>query len=198
MVNMNCGIYKIENIKNNKIYIGSSINIDSREYKHFWMLNKNIHDNNYLQHSFNKFGKESFFFEILEICSFEELIEKENYYIKKYKSNSPEFGYNLATVNEFRRNTYNNEVKVKLSKYNLEKNGNFNKFSLTNIETNEEFIFESLVDGANYLINNGFSNGNPKNIRMKLSNSLRNKKINNGGSGSIRKTCYKHKFKIIN
>jgi group I intron endonuclease len=198
MVNMNCGIYKIENIKNNKIYIGSSINIDSREYKHFWMLNKNIHDNNYLQHSFNKFGKESFFFEILEICSFEELIVKENYYIKKYKSNSPEFGYNLATVNEFRRNTYNNEVKVKLSKFNLEKNGNFNKFSLTNIETNEEFIFESLVDGANYLINNGFSNGNPKNIRMKLSNSLRNKKIDNGGSGSIRKTCYKHKFKIIN
>ena len=198
IVDMNCGIYKIENVENNKIYIGSSINLDSREYKHFWMLNKNIHDNNYLQNSFNKFGEDSFFFEIIEICSSNELIVKENYYINKYNSNNPEFGYNLATVNEFRRNTFNNEVKVKLSKYNLEKNGNFNKFSLTNIKTNEEFIFESLVDGANYLISNGFTKGNPKNVRMKLSNSLRNKKVNNGGSGCVRKTCYKHKFKIIN
>ena len=78
------------------------------------------------------------------------------------------------------------------------KNGNFSKFSLTNIETNEEFIFDSLVDGANYLIKNGFTKGKPNHVRMKLSNSLRNKKVNNGGSGSIRKTCYKHKFKIIN
>jgi hypothetical protein len=164
------------------------------------MLNKNIHDNNYLQHSFNKFGKDSFFFEVIEICLFEELIEKENYYISKYKSNTSEFGYNLATVNEFRRNTYNDEVKVKLSKYNLEKNGNFNKFSLINIKTNEEFIFESLVDGANYLIGNGFANGKPSYVRMSLSNSLRGKKLNNGknNNGSIRKTCYKHKFKIIN
>jgi group I intron endonuclease len=195
---MNCGIYKIQNIKNNKIYIGSSVNITNREYKHFWMLNKNVHDNSYLQNSFNKFGKDSFLFEIIELCSYEELIIKENYYISKYNSNNPEFGYNLATVNEFRRNTFNNEVKVKLSKHNLEKNGNFNKFSLINILTNEEFIFESLVDGANYLINNGFTNGSPRNVRMKLSNSLRNKEVNNGGSGSIRKTCYKHKFKIIN
>lgn len=197
---MNCGIYKIENNKNNKIYIGSSINLNIREYKHFWMLNKNIHDNNYLQNSFNKFGEESFNFEVIEVCPFEELIVKENYYINKYKSNEPEFGYNLATVNDFRRNTYNEEVKVKLSKYNLDKNNNFNKFSLINIETNEELIFESLVEGANYLIKNGFTKGSARNVRMKISNSLRGIKLNNGknNTGSIRKTCYKHKFKIIN
>ena len=34
MCNMNCGIYKIENVKNNKIYIGSSVNLKNREYKH--------------------------------------------------------------------------------------------------------------------------------------------------------------------
>jgi group I intron endonuclease len=197
---MNCGIYKIGNNKNNKIYIGSSINLNNREYKHFWMLDKGIHDNNYLQNSFNKFDKNSFYFEVIELCSINELIVKENYYIDKYKSNNSEFGYNLATVNEFRRNTYNDEVKVKLSKYNLEKNGNFSKFCLINIETNEEFIFESLVDGANYLIKHGFTKGSPRNVRMKISNSLRGIKLNNGKNniGSIRKTCYKHKFKIIN
>ena len=57
-----------------------------------------------------------------------------------------------------------------------------------------------MVDAANYLIDNGFTNGTPRNVRMKLSVALRGKKINNGknNNGSIRKTCYKHKFEIIN
>jgi len=198
MCNMNCGIYKIENVKNNKIYIGSSVNLKNREYKHFWMLDKNIHNNDYLQHSYNKYGKDNFSFSILENCLINELIDKENYYIKKYNSNNLFFGYNLATVNEFRRNTFNDEVKTKLSKYNLEKNGNIKTFSLINVVTNEEFIFNTLVDGANYLIKNGFTKGKPNYVRMKLSSSLRNIKVNNGNNGSIRKTCYKHKFKIIN
>jgi hypothetical protein len=134
----------------------------------------------------------------VEICDESKLIDKENYYISNYKSNVISFGYNLATVNEFRRNTFNDEVKVKLSKYNLIKNKNFSKFSLTNIDTMEIFIFESLVDGANYLIKNGFTKGSPRNIRMKISSCLRGVKLNNGYQGSIRKTCYKHIFKIIN
>ena len=69
---MNCGIYKIENKYDNKIYIGSSVNVDNRKYKHFWMLRKNIHDNNYLQNSYNKFGEENFTFEVLELCNFED------------------------------------------------------------------------------------------------------------------------------
>jgi group I intron endonuclease len=195
---MGCGIYKIENLVDKKIYIGSSVNLESRKYKHFWMLERDKHDNNHLQNSYNKFGKESFNFETLELCNYLELVEKENYYIELHKSNVNEYGYNLALVNDFRRNTYNEEVKIKLSKYNLSKNGNFNKFSLTNIETNTEYFFDTLVDGANYLIENGFAKGKPRNVRMSISNCLRGIKLNNGHKGSIRKTCYKHKFKIIN
>lgn len=196
---MGCGIYKIENIINSKIYIGSSVNLDNREYKHFWMLARNNHDNEYLQHSYNKYGKDSFKFDIIEECDENILIEKENHYIDIYKSNILEFGYNMAKVNEFRRNTYNDEVKIKLSKYNLTKNNNFTIFSLINIESGNELIFENLVDGANYLINKGFAKGKQRNVRMCISNCLRGIKLNNGktGSGSIRKTCYKHKFKII-
>lgn len=195
---MGCGIYKIVNTQDKKAYIGSSVNIDSREYKHFWMLERGTHDNPHLQNAFNKFGKESFNFQIIEECDDGDLVNKENFYISQYKSNLPEFGYNLATVNEFRRNTFNDEVKQKLSKYNLIKNGNINKFSLTNIFTNDVFIFETLVDGANYLIQNGFAKGNPRNVRMKISSCLRRVKLNNGHNGSIRKTCYKHNFNIIN
>ncbi len=197
---MACGIYKIENLIDGKIYIGSSVNIENREYKHFWMLNKNIHDNNHLQNIFNKIGRKNFKFEIIEECEITHLIDRENHYINIYKSNKQEFGYNMALVNEFRRNTYNDDVKLKLSKLNMIKNGNFNTFSLTKKSTGEEHIFETLVDGANYLIMNGFAKGNPKTVRMKLSSSLRGVKLNNGknNKGSIRKSCYKHNFKIIN
>lgn len=196
---MGCGIYKITNIINKKTYIGSSVDVKSRKYKHFWMLEKNIHDNEYLQKSYNKYGKEGFEFEVLEECENVDLIEKENHYILFYKSNNQSHGYNLATVNDFRRNTYNNEVKVKISKHNLKKNGNINTFSLQNIETNKTFIFDNLVDATNYLIENGYAKGNPRNVRQKLSSSLRMKKVSNGyTTKTIRKTCYKHKFKIIN
>lgn len=195
---MSSGIYIIKNTQNNKVYVGSSVNVKNREYKHFWMLSRGVHDNPHLQKSYNKYGKSSFIFEVVEICDESKLIDKENYYISNYKSNVISFGYNLATVNEFRRNTFNDEVKVKLSKYNLIKNKNFSKFSLTNIDTMEIFIFESLVDGANYLIKNGFAKGKPRNVRMCVSNCLRGIRLDNGHKGSIRKTCYKHKFQIIN
>jgi group I intron endonuclease len=197
---MGCGVYKIENLVDGKIYIGSSLNLENREYKHFWMLNRNNHDNQHLQNSYNKFGVKSFKFSIIEECCEIFLIERENYYINQHKSFNQEFGYNMALVNEFRRNTYNDEVKNKLSRYNLMKNGNFKTFSLTNIETEEEYIFDTLVNGANYLLENGFAKGKPSYVRVKLSSSLRGVKINNGknNKGSIRKTCYKHTFKIIN
>jgi group I intron endonuclease len=197
---MGCGIYKITNNKNGKVYIGSSVNIESRKYKHFWMLNNNIHDNTHLQNSYNKDDKNLFVFEIIEYCPVESLINRENYHIDKYKSNESAYGYNMATVNEFRRNTYNDEVKLKLSKYNQLKNGNFIKYSLININSGETHIFESLVEGVDYLINNGFSKGSHRNVRGKLSCCLRGKKVNNGntGNGSIRKTCYSHYFEIIN
>lgn len=197
---MGCGIYRIVNKIDGKVYIGSSLSITKRQYKHFWLLRNDKHDNNHLQNSFNKFGESNFTFEILEFCSPTDLIERENYHIKYFKSDSQEFGYNLATVNEFRRNTYNTEVKKKLSKYNLEKNSNFKTFSLHNILNNEIKTFDNLVDAANYLIDNSFTSGNPRNVRQKISYCLRNKKVNNGKNtnGSVRKNCYKHKLEIIN
>jgi len=195
---MDCGIYKIENLSDNKIYIGSSVNINSRKYKHFWMLRKNIHDNNHLQNSYNKFGEKKFTFTILELCNIEDLIMLENKYINTYKTDNSEFGYNLAKVNEFRRNTFNDDVKLSLSKYNLNKNGNIKKFMLTEISNGKSNIFDNLFEASRYLINEGFTNGSERNVRQKLSTTLRGKIKNNGYKGSIRKTIYKHNFKLIN
>jgi len=74
---MGCGIYKITNTKINKIYIGSSVNIKKRKEKHFWMLQKKIHDNKFLQSSYDRDGKENFIFDIIEMCDKKDLVEKE-------------------------------------------------------------------------------------------------------------------------
>jgi hypothetical protein len=81
---------------------------------------------------------------------------------------------------------------------NLPLSGILNGTATVLSSTDTTFTFNNLVDGANYLIINGFAKGNSRNVRMCISNCLRGIKLNNGYKGSIRKTCYKHKFKIIN
>ena len=76
------GIYKIQSIAEpEKFYIGSSVNIQSRKRQHFSMLKLNKHDATYLQNYYNKYGKESLIFHIIEECCQERLIQREQYYI---------------------------------------------------------------------------------------------------------------------
>ena len=77
-------IYCIYNEKNNKIYIGSTTNIYSRIKNHLIKLNKNTHENEYLQNAYNKYGSKYFHFNILEYCDKTNLIEREQYYIDLY------------------------------------------------------------------------------------------------------------------
>lgn len=103
---INCGIYKIVNLVNSKIYVGSSINLKSRKYAHFNTLLKNRHDNNYLQNAYNKYGKENFKWEVIEyIDKLEDkkelkkiLLDKEQYWINSLKVCNKNIGYNLAPV----------------------------------------------------------------------------------------------------
>lgn len=74
-----CGIYKITNIKNNKFYIGKSVNIYKR-----WQEHCRIIDNCPIHKAIQKYGKNNFKFEIIEQCSQEELNDKEIYWIKYY------------------------------------------------------------------------------------------------------------------
>lgn len=83
MNSITCGIYKIENRVNKKIYVGSSANTRNRMNIHFEQLRKGKHPNRHLQCSFNKYGKENFSFVILETCHPEKLLEREQYYMDK-------------------------------------------------------------------------------------------------------------------
>jgi len=73
-----CGIYEIQNNITMEIYIGSSKNIFQRFEKHLLQLRKNKHPNEKLQESWNKYGRENFSFNVVEECSENILLEKEN------------------------------------------------------------------------------------------------------------------------
>jgi len=72
-------IYKIVNLVNNKIYIGSAVNFSKRKIHHICRLNKNKHANRHLQRAWNKY--KDFEFVLLEEVNNCDLIKREQYYI---------------------------------------------------------------------------------------------------------------------
>lgn len=93
------GIYKITNLINGKVYIGSAVNIQKR-----WRREKQGKEINiYFVRALKKYGIENFKFEILEECEKEKLIEREQYYIDKYYLNKKgkfikSRGYNINPI----------------------------------------------------------------------------------------------------
>lgn len=109
-------VYKIMNIKTNKMYIGSSKDVYKRFYQHIKSLFKNNHHSIHLQNSWNKYGSSSFMFEIIEIINKDNfkddkeytkhLREEEQYYIDYYQACNPKYGYNINKKAEGGRNLY--------------------------------------------------------------------------------------------
>ena len=60
------GVYKIENTKNGKIYIGATQNIPGRFNRQQFLLKMGLHLNKELQAEWNEYGKDCFNFEVLE------------------------------------------------------------------------------------------------------------------------------------
>lgn len=64
-------IYAIENIHNGNMYIGSTVDYKSRWHTHRSALNNGKHHSFILQKAWDKYGKDSFIFKLLLICSSE-------------------------------------------------------------------------------------------------------------------------------
>jgi hypothetical protein len=60
------GVFQIRNIVNNKILIGSNLQLDNEWNSHKFQLNAGMHRNEALQKEWKEFGPENFVYEILE------------------------------------------------------------------------------------------------------------------------------------
>lgn len=92
------GIYYIENIINDKIYIGSSSNIEKRIANHRNCLRKQMHTNPRLQNSWDKYGEQAFDFGVVEIVALEDLAIVEQLYIDLLNTTDDQVGYNICTL----------------------------------------------------------------------------------------------------
>lgn len=113
---INSGIYKIKNLITDKIYIGSTNNFKKRWMEHEKQLNKNIHKNKKLQHSWNKHGAENFEFVALEgVTDLSKLTDREQYWFDKLKPQ-----YNIALVAGSNLGTKRSvEVRAKMSAWQI-------------------------------------------------------------------------------
>lgn len=108
---MNCGVYKIENTINGKLYIGSAVNIKGRFAMHKSTLRKGSHANRYLQRAWDKYGEQAFKFTMLLYCSRDNLLMYEQRAMdmnNNLYNICPTAGNKLGTV-------YSEESKKKIS-----------------------------------------------------------------------------------
>ena len=140
------GIYKFTNNINNKIYIGSSINLRKRFLTHLTLLRKNSHHSKSFQNSWNKFGEDVFSYEIMEFVeNLDELLIKEQYYldnilfaqeyINKINNKFIELSYNINPSSTNRLGTVQSEESVTRSKLN-----NPNRKNILQYDFNGKFI----------------------------------------------------------
>ena len=101
------GIYKISNIITGDCYIGKSKDVFNRIGQHKSLLKYNNHkyrngDLSILQKAWNKYGEDSFKFEMIETCSVDELDDREKYWIDYYQCNCSKtrHGYNVTDGGE--------------------------------------------------------------------------------------------------
>ena len=139
------GIYKIINLVNGKLYIGSAINIKARWINHKSKLLLKKHHSIKLQRSWNKYGEENFKFEIIEECDKYKLIEREQHYIDLY--NSYNNGYNCSPKSYsclgIKRS---NETKIKMSQSQI---GNKNNLGKKRSQKTKDTLSKSLTGNTN-------------------------------------------------
>lgn len=124
-------IYKITNKINGKCYIGQTIKgFDKRYiyqgddiekvYKYHLTMKKYDNYNEHLLRSIEKYGIDSF--EVIKVFDVAfsqiELNIKEKFYIKLFKSNERDFGYNINEGGEGNSKPCKEETKIKISKAN--------------------------------------------------------------------------------
>lgn len=175
---MSSGIYRILNILNKKCYIGSSQNIEKRWYEHKRTLKNKKHHSILLQRAYNKYGSDSFIYEIIEICSKEILIQREQFYFDTLnpeyiilKKASSFIGYKHTSLYEKRYRIINEtKEKIRLKVKNKKRNkcSDETKEKISNAHKGRKFSLEHKEKISNAHKGKKLTDEHKKNIKKNL------------------------------
>lgn len=132
-------IYKVTNLKNNKVYIGQTGGtLEYRKNKHEYDAQRQDRKTVYFHSALLKYGFNQFKWEIINNYNTqEELDEAEKYYIQFYNSTDKNYGYNLKYGGK-EGGIFNEEAKKNLGESTKKKWEN-----LEIAEKNEKWIKKS-------------------------------------------------------
>jgi group I intron endonuclease len=102
----------IQNTVNGHCYIGQSIDLKVRRYRHFHNLEINKHDNRYLQRAYKKYGKENFSFDVLLYCEKNELTRYEQGLVD---IRNPKYNIHKECVDSPKGTKHTKETRQKIS-----------------------------------------------------------------------------------
>ena len=88
------GVYRIVNMRNGKVYVGSSRDVASRIINHRDRLAAGNHPNRHLQRAWHRHGAEAFVFAVIELVSPSEIWTREQFHIDQCGAADPAKGYN--------------------------------------------------------------------------------------------------------
>lgn len=155
------GIYKIVNNVTGKCYVGQSQNLKKRLKEHFRLLNLKKHPNQHLQHSYNKYGKESFKGYIEVVCEdTEDLDALEEAFLKKNAWFEEEAVYNIANFAKapMRGKTHSEETRQKIKEGKSKSNFDYSspkwRESLRKGQQERLFSDEVFVANLRYILDN--------------------------------------------
>jgi group I intron endonuclease len=117
---MSSGIYliKCHDSDTYRWYVGKSKNLEKRAKQHFDRLENQTHGNRIMQHCYNKYGEESFSFDIIHRCHEDDLSVYESMYYNQCKEQAEKTGLkmmNLTEPNEFDGHQMSDDTKKKMS-----------------------------------------------------------------------------------
>lgn len=169
-------IYKIENVENGKMYIGSSVTPQKRWYQHKKQLRNGVHHSLYLQNSWNKYGEECFVFEVIDECLLENQFSLEKEWVTKEKTFDSEYGYNMAIPTEgggYSKTEERKKVIGEASKKHMlayhqkQKDSGKRKVKVYDLITGEYEIFPSTKDCPYSFKKNGHYNFRIGKLKLK-------------------------------
>lgn len=92
------GIYGIFNAISGKVLVGSTANLRTRWNQHRSAARNGRHGNPYFQRAWNLNGEGAFEFRVLEECSKEVLVPREDYWMAFHRSLDSAYGYNMKNA----------------------------------------------------------------------------------------------------